>query len=101
LGIGVGPETAELILNAFAAVNAVFAAEMSILAGQFGADWSKVAATAQLEGRVGSGYLTGIGPDGQRGFGGKCLPKDARMLAKLLGPECLLRRVLEINERIR
>jgi UDPglucose 6-dehydrogenase len=94
-------EMTKLFLNAFAAVKAVFATEMSVLAGQFGADWSKVAAAAQLEGRVGSGYLTGIGPDGQRGFGGKCLPKDARMLAKLLGTDCLLRRALEINDRLR
>jgi UDPglucose 6-dehydrogenase len=94
-------EMTKLFLNAFAAVKAVFATEMSLLAGQFGADWSKVAAAAQLEGRVGTGYLTGTGPDGQRGFGGKCLPKDARMLAKLLGQDCLLRRALEINDRIR
>jgi hypothetical protein len=32
---------------------------------------------------------------------GSCLPKDARMLANLLGPDCLLRRALEINDRIR
>jgi hypothetical protein len=50
---------------------------------------------------IGDGYLTETGPDGQRGFGGKCLPKDARMLAKLLGQDCLLRRALEINDRIR
>jgi UDPglucose 6-dehydrogenase len=94
-------EMTKLFLNAFAAVKAVFATEMSLLAAQFGADWSKVAAAAQLEGRVGTGYLTATGPDGKRGFGGKCLPKDARMLAKLLGEDCLLRRALEINDRIR
>ena len=65
------------------------------------ADRTKVAAAAQLEGRVGTGYLTATGPDGKRGFGEKCLQKDARMLVKLLGPDCLLRRALEINDRIR
>jgi UDP-glucose 6-dehydrogenase len=52
-------------------------------------------------GAMGSGYLTGTGPDGKVGFGGKCLPKDARMLAKLLGSDCLLRRALAVNDRMR
>jgi UDPglucose 6-dehydrogenase len=94
-------EMTKLFLNAFAAVKTVFAAEMSLLAERFGADWSTVAAAAELEGRVGKGYLGGIGPDGRRGFGGRCLPKDARMLAKLIGEGCLLEKGLAINDRLR
>ena len=40
------------------------------------------------------------GPDSQRGFGGKCLPKDARGFLTIYDPE-LLRKIIEYNDSLR
>ena len=40
------------------------------------------------------------GPDGQRGFGGKCLPKDIRGFSTIHDSE-LLRKIIEYNDSLR
>lgn len=98
------PEEAEmvkLLLNGFAGMKAVFASEMARLAKSAGADWDKIVAAAEPDGRLGKGYLAAGGPDNLPGIGGHCLPKDCRMLAAQLGPGNLLQTVLEINDSLR
>jgi len=94
-------ELLKLLLNGFAAMKTVFSSEMARLARTANADWNKIIAIAQLEGRLGAGYLEATGPDGQPGFAGNCLPKDCRMLIQQLGAGNLLGRVMEINGRLR
>ena len=40
------------------------------------------------------------GPDGKRGFGGKCLPKDVRGFSTIHDSE-LLRKIIEYNDGLR
>jgi UDPglucose 6-dehydrogenase len=68
--------------NALFGVKVSFANEMADLAERLGASWESIRTTLVLDPRVGDGHLTVPGPDGERGFGGKCLPKD---MAALLG----------------
>lgn len=77
-------EILKLFLNGLAAIKTVYASEVAYLAGRMGADWQKIANTAQLDMRAGIGYLDALGPDGKSGFGGACLPKDAIMLGRAI-----------------
>lgn len=94
-------ELVKLLLNGFAAVKAVFSSELAEFARSMNVDWEKVVATAQPEGRLGRHYLAGAGSDGLPGFGGSCLPKDCRMLARQIGAGSILDHAIEINTRIR
>ena len=40
------------------------------------------------------------GPDGNRGFGGKCLPKDSRALNSV-APHPLLNEIIRYNDTLR
>ena len=66
--------------NALFGVKVSFANEMADLAERLGASWESVRAALVLDPRVGDGHLAVPGPDGERGFGGKCLPKDMAAL---------------------
>jgi UDPglucose 6-dehydrogenase len=66
--------------NALFGVKVAFANEMADLAGRLGVDWEPIRAALVLDPRVGDGHLAVPGPDGQRGFGGRCLPKDMAAL---------------------
>lgn len=74
---------AELIkyaANALFGVKVSFANEMAELAERLGASWEAIRAPLVMDPRVGDGHLAVPGPDGERGFGGKCLPKDMAAL---------------------
>lgn len=66
--------------NALFGVKVAFANEMADLAARLGTDWEPIRAALVLDPRVGPGHLAVPGPDGQRGFGGTCLPKDMSAL---------------------
>jgi UDPglucose 6-dehydrogenase len=61
----------------------VHANEMAELAGRLGVSWEPVRQALVLDPRIGDGHLRVPGPDGQRGFGGSCLPKDMAALVAL------------------
>lgn len=66
--------------NALFGVKVSFSNEMADLAERLGASWEEVRKALVLDPRIGDGHLMVPGPDGQRGFGGKCLPKDMAAL---------------------
>ena len=93
--------TAEMIkyaANAFLATKISFANEIAAICGATGTDVTAVLAGAGADVRIGAAYL-GAG----LGFGGSCLPKDARALrdlaAKVPVEPLLLDAVLTINQR--
>lgn len=73
-------ETAEMIKyfnNLFFAVKVSFMNEMKLVADKMGTiNWDKAVRGFVSDGRVGDSHLQVPGPDGKRGFGGSCFPKD-------------------------
>lgn len=73
-------ETAEMIKyfnNLFFAVKVSFMNEMKLVADKLGVvNWEKAVRGFVSDGRVGDSHLQVPGPDGKRGFGGSCFPKD-------------------------
>lgn len=89
-------ELSKLAANAHLAVRLSFANEMAALAEQTGADYPAVARVLGLDGRIGPHFL-GAG----LGFGGSCLPKDARALVRLAdeagAPQTLVTAAIRAN----
>lgn len=73
-------ETAEMIKyfnNLFFAVKVSFMNEMKLVADKLETvNWDKAVRGFVSDGRVGDSHLQVPGPDGKRGFGGSCFPKD-------------------------
>lgn len=66
--------------NALFGIKVSLANEMADLSERLGVDWDAVRSALVLDPCVGYGHFMVLGPDGQRGFGGKCLPKDMSAL---------------------
>ena len=52
------------------------------------------------DGRIGHSHLAVPGPDGKRGFGGKCLPKDIRAFSTVYESD-LLKEIIVYNDSLR
>ncbi len=79
-------ETAELIKyfnNLFFAVKVSFMNEMKMVCDKVEViNWRKAISGFVSDGRVGDSHLQVPGPDGKRGFGGSCFPKDINAFIK-------------------
>lgn len=92
--------TIKLGLNsALAAKVAVFNA-LYDYTKQSHADWDQVCDAIGSDWRIGHGQTEVPGPDGLRGFGGKCLPKDLNAVAKTTQNQ-VLTAVLHFNNTLR
>ena len=72
-------QTAELIKymnNCFFATKVSFLNEMKQVSDRCEADWDMAVEGFIRDGRIGHSLMSGRGPDGKFGFGGKCFPKD-------------------------
>ena len=73
-------ETAEMIKyfnNLFFAVKVSFMNEMKLVSEKVPQiNWDKAVRGFVMDGRVGDSHLQVPGPDGKKGFGGSCFPKD-------------------------
>lgn len=72
-------ETAEMVkyfINCFLATKVTFANQMYDICEFSGIDYNKVCEYALHDARIGKSHLAVPGPDGDRGFGGHCFPKD-------------------------
>jgi len=71
--------TAELYkytANLFLATKVSFANEMATIAKEAGVDWTDLQQLVINDSRLGTGHWKVPGPDGHKGFGGTCFPKD-------------------------
>ena len=75
-------ELMKLALNAFFSTKVAYWNEVESYCRAAGIDYETVRAACVAEGRVGDLHTHVPGPDGQRGFGGKCLPKDLKQLLR-------------------
>lgn len=74
-----GSDTAEMVkyfINCFLATKVTFANEMYDICQSHNIDMDKVTEYALYDNRIGKSHLMVPGPDGDRGFGGHCFPKD-------------------------
>jgi UDPglucose 6-dehydrogenase len=78
-------ETAEFIKymnNCYYATKVSFMNEMRLIADKSNVDWESAVDGFVRDGRIGHSHLAVPGPDGRRGFGGSCFPKDIQALMK-------------------
>jgi len=77
--------TAEMVkyfINCFLATKVTFANQMYDICQFAGIDYDKVCEYALYDTRIGKSHLAVPGPDGDRGFGGHCFPKDLLAMIK-------------------
>ena len=76
-------ETAEMIKymnNCFFATKVSFMNEMKLVADKAGVEWDVAVEGFVRDGRVAHSHIAVPGPDGKRGFGGSCFPKDIQAM---------------------
>jgi UDPglucose 6-dehydrogenase len=73
-------EMVKYTTNVFLATKVALANELAQVCDVLGIDWNLVASTASLDNRLGTTHWQVPGPDGHRGFGGSCFPKDVNAL---------------------
>jgi UDPglucose 6-dehydrogenase len=69
-------ELFKYLANCFLATKVIFANEFKMLCDQIEVDYGRIAEIAVLDKRLGHTHWRVPGPDGLRGFGGSCFPKD-------------------------
>lgn len=77
-------EAVKLFLNGFFAVKVAYFNEVRCLADKLGLDWDRVIEGMMSDGRIAHSHTKVPGPDGKRGFGGACLPKDLASLVQCM-----------------
>lgn len=76
-------EMCKLMLNSYWASKVAFANEIYDICHAMDINYSSVVDLVKSDPRMGKTHLAVPGPDGLRGFGGVCLPKDLNNLRKL------------------
>ena len=77
-------ELVKLVVNGFFSVKVAYFNEVRTLADQLGMSWDRVMRGVLSDGRIAHSHTQVPGPDGQRGFGGACLPKDLGNLITMI-----------------
>lgn len=73
-------EMIKYVTNCFLSVKVSFANQMYDLCKSFGVDYGSIIEVAKLDKRLGDSHWKVPGPDGDRGYGGHCFPKDMSAL---------------------
>ena len=77
-------EMAKLVCNSFFSVKIAFFNEMHDWADAEGVDWEALMQAVLSDGRIAHSHTNVPGQDGERGYGGACLPKDIANAASRL-----------------
>lgn len=91
---------AKYVMNSFYATKITFMNGMYDVANELGVDWNSVTSILKEQPWMGTHHFDVPGPDGSRGFGGPCLPKDTEALTKAFDLP-ILDKVLELNIQYR
>lgn len=73
-------ETVKVMANAFLASKVSLCNEFYDICQALGVDYEQVISMVLMDGRIGKSHVQVPGHDGDRGFGGKCFPKDLMAL---------------------
>lgn len=95
---------AKYTINTFLATKVAFFNELYELMGDQ-KEYDELVTVVQGDSRIGKSHMQVPGPDGEKGFGGMCFPKDTKAFshyAKSVGGSTeILDQVIETNEKIR
>jgi UDPglucose 6-dehydrogenase len=91
---------AKYTMNSFYALKVTFMNSIYDISKEMNVNYNELTAILSKQPWMGSHHFEVPGPDGQRGFGGPCLPKDTQALSKKFDIK-LLNTVLELNEQYR
>jgi len=91
--------------NCFLSVKVAFFNQLYDMCQSNGADYNGVANILKMDNRIGNSHMQVPGPDGLRGFGGACFPKDTKAFinyAKNLNtPITVLEETAKYNDKVR
>ena len=73
-------EAAKLVRNAFLATKVSFFNEMHDWCSKMNMNYNALAQIVSMDERIGAGHTQVPGPDGKKGYGGTCFPKDMNSL---------------------
>ena len=76
-------EMVKYFSNNFLALKVSFANEIHSLCDKLNIDYGEVVKAATMDKRIGASHLSVPGPDGKKGFGGTCFPKDLSALLSI------------------
>lgn len=89
-------------INTFLSTKVTFFNQLKELTDKQGCDFDAIVGAVKLDDRIGSSHMQVPGPDGRRGFGGACFPKDTNAMRYYSkGDFDLLDKVLDINNSYR
>ena len=91
---------AKYTMNSFYATKVTFMNQMYDVAEKLDVKWDNLVEIISSQPWMGTHHFQVPGPDGKRGFGGPCLPKDTEALVKEYDID-LLKKVLELNTHYR
>jgi UDPglucose 6-dehydrogenase len=98
-------ECAKYMSNCFLASKVTWCNEFANVCTAAGADYDDVLTMALSQGLIAPNHTRVPGPDGQRGYGGACFPKDVKALATYAQEQgvvfSLLQQTDRTNDRIR
>jgi len=91
--------------NCFLSVKVAFFNQLYDMCQANGADYNKVIKMLKLDERIGESHMQVPGPDGSRGFGGACFPKDTNAFVhyadSLQISHTLVESAIKYNKRVR
>lgn len=91
--------------NAYLSMKVTFMNLLSQLCEKYELDYNAFKQVLKVDTRLGHTHFDVPGPDGQLGFGGKCFPKDSRLLMEFLKNQHvdyrLIETILNINNDLR
>jgi len=92
-------------INAFLSVKVIFFNQLYDMCQAGNIDYATVVSLLQLDDRIGRSHMQVPGPDGARGFGGICFPKDTNAFIqyadKLSVSNTLVESAIKYNKKIR
>jgi UDPglucose 6-dehydrogenase len=98
-------EMVKYITNCFLSVKVAFANQIFDICSSIGIDYGTVSSIAKIDKRLGDSHWKVPGPDGDRGYGGHCFPKDMSAFLYFCETngidQSIIRESIKYNDKIR
>jgi UDPglucose 6-dehydrogenase len=98
-------EMVKYVANCFLSIKVAFANQIFDLCNSLGMDYNQVIEISKLDKRLGNTHWKVPGPDGDRGYGGHCFPKDMAAILYLANENridlSIIANTIEYNDKIR